>query len=152
MAFRDDEAIVEERWKRGHLHIGQEASHRGEPFVGLGDVARDGEMDVWEIEIKLLNGVEEHVGIVRDFPAIESVTEFQLIVFYGRHRHAVIGEAYVDLLGCRDGALTFQEHGRDDRRCRVENVRIWELRAEEEIEEIGDGERRRGICHLDVIA
>lgn len=34
----------------------------------------------------------------------------------------------------------------------MEDVRIGELRAEEEVEEIGDGERRRGVGHLDVIA
>ena len=109
------------------MHIGQEASHRCESLVGLGNVARDGEMDVCEVEIKLLNGVEEHVGVVRHLSAIESVAEFQLVVFYGRHRHAVVGEAYVDILVCRDGALALKEHGGDDGCRRVEDVRIGEL-------------------------
>lgn len=34
----------------------------------------------------------------------------------------------------------------------MEDVRIGKLRAEEEVEKIGDGERCRRVCHLNVIA
>lgn len=64
-------------------------------------------MDVGKAEIELLDGVEEHVGVVSNLSAIESIAELQLIVLYGSHCHAVIGKAYVDILVCRDGSLAF---------------------------------------------
>lgn len=80
------------------MHIRQEASHCSKSLVGLRNIARYGKMDVGKIEMKLLNGVEKHVCVVRNFSAIESIAEFKLIVFYGGHSHAVVSEGNVDVL------------------------------------------------------